>query len=34
MEERAISAQSDLQDSRSKAFQLKGFDVPVELYTA
>ena len=27
-------AQSDLQDSHSKAFQLKGFEVPVELYVA
>ena len=27
-------AQPDLKDSPSKAFQLKGFDVPVELYAA
>jgi len=27
-------ARSDLQDSHSKSFQLKGFDAPVELYTA
>ena len=28
------SAQPDLKDSPSKAFQLKGFDLPVELYAA
>ena len=27
-------ARSDLQDSRSKTFQLKGFDTPIELYAA
>ena len=27
-------AQPDLKDSRSKAFQLKGFDAPIELYAA
>jgi adenylate cyclase len=27
-------AQPDLKDSQSKAFQLKGFDVPIELYAA
>ena len=27
-------AQPDLKDSHSKAFQLKGFDVPIELYAA
>jgi adenylate cyclase len=27
-------ARSDLQDSRSKTFQLKGFDAPIELYAA
>jgi hypothetical protein len=27
-------AQPDLKDSPSKAFQLKGFDVPIELYAA
>jgi len=27
-------AQSDLQDSHPKAFQLKGFDAPIELYAA
>jgi class 3 adenylate cyclase len=27
-------AQSDLSDSRAKAYRLKGFDAPVELYAA
>ena len=27
-------AQPDLKDSHSKAFQLKGFDTPIELYAA
>nr|WP_253075658.1 hypothetical protein [Bradyrhizobium sp. 170] len=27
-------AQPDLKDSQSKAFQLKGFDTPIELYAA
>ena len=27
-------ARSDLQDSHSKTFQLKGFDTPIELYAA
>jgi class 3 adenylate cyclase len=27
-------SQPDLKDSRSKAFQLKGFDTPIELYAA
>ena len=27
-------AQPDLKDSQSKAFQLKGYDAPIELYTA
>ena len=27
-------AQPDLKSSQSKAFQLKGFDVPIELYAA